>query len=185
MKTYNNWTPVVKSLLNILVKEYNFELYKVNDGGDEDEFIVGNNNDEKINLATNLISGVDSAELFIKHPDYPKETLWLLIVLGNEPFETVADYTCFSLLEEAIDKFSEEWEGKDCPKVNAEDYKRLLYNNPPTLEELVHSYVNGNITHVKDQMRIYSISLGDLLETYIDVEIPSQDNIVLFVKRLS
>ncbi len=130
-KQYYNWQPVVKSLLETL-KSFGFELYAVDDGCDdacEDVEILVN---DSVDEAVKLITGVDEASLYVKYPEFPRK-LWIWIVLGNEPFETVADYSHiphFNLLDKAITKFSDEWEDKTCPMVDEEEYHKLIGYTP-------------------------------------------------------
>ena len=52
------------------------------------------------------------------------------------------------------------------------------------IDEALESYINGNITHVRNWLQNATISLGELLEFYIYDYKPSTREIVLFVKRL-
>ena len=52
------------------------------------------------------------------------------------------------------------------------------------MDALLESYVNGNIDYVKDQIKEFELSLGELLELYIHNYDPHTNDIILFVKRL-
>jgi hypothetical protein len=107
-----NWNPVVGSLLKTL-QDHNFTLVSV-DNGDGKEALTGTERQRR-QQAKKLICAVDVAELFITHPSSPSRSLWVYIVLGNEPEETVCDHTHFDVLNLAVEQFSRKWEGKPTP----------------------------------------------------------------------
>jgi hypothetical protein len=79
-----------------------------NDGGDTmfphvkpDEFL-----DE--------LMGADEALMYVRPPDSQKR-LALHLVYGNEPGELVSDNTCHDLLDDVLQKVSDEWQGKPQP----------------------------------------------------------------------
>lgn len=115
MKT-NNWKPVIKDLLEILVSHH-CTLLDVDDGGDEliqPELLT---QEQTIEMLTEAICAVDESRLTVRCDGYPSPKIgWLDIVLGNEPFEVVSDYTCISEIEAACVEHSEKWEGKTCPE---------------------------------------------------------------------
>jgi hypothetical protein len=112
MKTYN-WKPVIGSLLKVL-QDHNFVLYSTNNG-EARVFFNGLTPRQARQLAKAEIVATDESGLYVTHPSYPDKFLWIYIVLGNEPEETVADYTVNDLLELALDQFSKKWENKPCP----------------------------------------------------------------------
>lgn len=116
MKTHhirNNWKPVIGSLVHKLVKA-GFTLTAVDDG------------EERIKVRTakeavEAINAVDDSHLFLTKDFAGKPVkTWLFIVLGNEPEETVADYSITELepeLEAVLDAFAARWEGVRVPKI--------------------------------------------------------------------
>lgn len=52
------------------------------------------------------------------------------------------------------------------------------------IEEALESYINGNISHVRAWLMNATISMGELLEIYVDHYDPSMDEVVRFVKRM-
>lgn len=125
-KQYNNWTPVINSLLETLIK-HGFTLHEVDDECDEGAIPV-----HSLKEAEGLITGVDMSSLYVKHPTVDK-TFWLYIVLGNEPYETVADYSHLEgnpILDRAIDEFSDFWVDKPTPKITETEYRKK-YNLKP------------------------------------------------------
>jgi hypothetical protein len=101
-----NWKPVIKSLLKHLEAE-GFIPFEVNNGGEDEATPTWKDVLEEIVAS-------DESHVYLKHPDVDK-IFWLWAVLGNEPWETVSDYSCNDKLEKAIDAFQYKWEGKSCP----------------------------------------------------------------------
>ena len=55
------------------------------------------------------------------------------------------------------------------------------------MQDLINSYLNGNISYVREQLRnSCSFSMGELLDYFVNHTgyYPTTDEIVLFVKRL-
>lgn len=54
------------------------------------------------------------------------------------------------------------------------------------MQELIESYLNGNISFVRNRLQNSSYTLGELLEYFVyhSGYCPSTDEIVMFVKRL-
>ena len=104
-----NWRPVVGSLLKKL-QTHGFTLVSVNDG-DEDHTLVGTDRDKR-QQAKAAICAVDEASLYVDTSEGVRK--WIYIVLGNAPEELVADCSG-SGLDEVLEEFSKQWEGKSCP----------------------------------------------------------------------
>jgi len=104
---YNN-KPVIREFLAILVTQ-GLTLVSV-DNGDYEDTPVSN-----IDEAVELIDATDESSIYVKNPDGRK--LWVFVTLYNDPCELVSDYTCDPLLDEACDRFFDEWEGKKWPKL--------------------------------------------------------------------
>jgi hypothetical protein len=104
-KTINNWLPVVKSFLNICAA-HGLKIQKVDDG--EEDTLTDN-----VNEAAKAVCAVDEASVYLLTPEGKR--LWVFIVLGNSPEETICDHTCNPLLEKAAEEFSSKWEGKNVP----------------------------------------------------------------------
>ena len=111
MKTYN-WKPVIGSLLKVLL-DHNFTLLAVNNG-EEHTSLVGTPRERRQKAKTEICA-TDESSLYVSHPSYPNKHQWIFIVLGNEPEETVADYTVNDLLELALEQFCKKWENKPTP----------------------------------------------------------------------
>ncbi len=63
----------------------------------------------------------DEARIYLRTPDAPEKLRWAYLVLGNEPHETIADYSgAGPALDAVLDEFSEEWEMKKCPVMAAD-----------------------------------------------------------------
>lgn len=107
-----NWKPVVKSLLKVL-QDHNFKLVRVDDGGDEDE-VLSQDQKKAAKEALDIMTGVDESTLIVSHPSVEKKMV-VFVVLGNEPWETVCDYSSVDILDIAVDQFSKKWEDKSCP----------------------------------------------------------------------
>lgn len=104
----NNWKPVIKSLLKHLENE-GFSPFQVDNGDGRVKTSTWKDALEEINAT-------DESHVYLKHPSVEK-SLWLYVVLGNEPEETVCDYSCNEFLDKATGAFSDKWEGKPCPTI--------------------------------------------------------------------
>lgn len=114
-----DWTQPVSDLLEIL-QNHGVHLEAVCDGH-ATEAVIGDTPAQRTAHAAAIICSVDMSWLSIT-----KERLsaHLCIVLGNEPDELVADYSCgraaLPLLEEQLDPvlelFRQQWEGRACPR---------------------------------------------------------------------
>ena len=107
-----NWKPVIKSLVVHLQKD-GFVLHSVDNGGDIEEI-------DDINYGIDEICATDESSVWFKHENEDR-LLWAFIVLGNEPFETVCDYTARDsevghFFDQSISAWSESWEDKPCPR---------------------------------------------------------------------
>ena len=104
--TYN-WKPVVGSLLSKL-QNAGFTLVSA-DG----QRLEGTDR-EKRQQAKAAICAVDESHLYVE--DSEGISKWIFVVLGNEPEETVNDYSCHPGLDAVLEDFVKQWEGKPCPK---------------------------------------------------------------------
>ena len=112
-----NWSVPVKSLLTM----FQVEGFNITDVHDGEEMIQI---DQKLSksairqTAADIIVSVEESYVLIEKQGM--KTI-LFIVLGNEPDEIVSDYTYTpqleELLEETIDKYVTQWEGKKCPMI--------------------------------------------------------------------
>lgn len=115
-----NWKPVIGSLLRIL-QDHNFTLHSVHDG--EDDLTLEGTDRQRRQEAKDVICGVDVADLYVTHPSVDGIAM-LIIILGNEPEETVADHSAVVPLNQAVDQFSKKWQGRPCPiKYEGSEYK--------------------------------------------------------------
>lgn len=105
-KTYYDWDKVISSLFHNL-KKAGFTPFEVNNG-DEDEPTP------TWEEALYEAGASDEASVYLKHPDTEK-LIWVYLVLGNDPEELVADYSCFDPIEAPLAAFCAVWEGKKCP----------------------------------------------------------------------
>jgi len=60
----------------------------------------------------------DECNVYVRLPGESKRHT-LFIVLGNEPFETVADHSDHPVLEYILSAWSDELEGTPCPQIEA------------------------------------------------------------------
>lgn len=103
------WKSVIGSLLKKL-QDHGFTLVSVDDGG-ETHHLTGTNREQR-QKAKAAICAVEESHLYVDNSDGVRK--WLFIVLGNEPEETVCDCSG-SGLDEVLEEFSKQWEGKPCP----------------------------------------------------------------------
>jgi hypothetical protein len=110
-----DWTKPVSSLLSKF-QRCGYDIVAANDGED---YININKNLSQLNKrkeAVDVITSVDMSNVYLLSPKGRKFSL--MIVLGNEPSELVADYTYFEEeTETIIEEFCEQWEGKKCPMI--------------------------------------------------------------------
>lgn len=113
---YLNWQPVVMSLLFNL-QGAGFDLRAVDDGDGSTRLDSSQSKLQQRLAAADIAAAVDVAKVFVCKGD---KHGCLLLVLGNEPDELVADYggapALMPELELAIDRFSARWEGRPCPR---------------------------------------------------------------------
>ena len=103
----NDWEPVVEDLLAKLQRQ-GIKPVAVDNGGGFEAC------EESIKKALPLATASDEA--LITFRDTQGKRCRVLIVLGNEPHELVADYSAhLPALQEAIDEFSDDWIGRPCP----------------------------------------------------------------------
>ena len=116
MASYDWWVPV-KSLLTMFQVE-GFNITAVHDGEEMIQIDQKLSNHAIRGTAADIIVSVEESYVLIEKQGM-KATLF--IVLGNEPDEIVSDYTYTpqleELLEETIDKYVTQWEGKKCPMI--------------------------------------------------------------------
>lgn len=111
MQTYN-WKPVIGSLCRIL-QDHGFTLEYAHDG--EDCLKLQGTDRQRRQEAKDIICGVDAADLYVRHGSHDKRMM-LMIVLGNEPEETVADYSDVAILNIAVEQFTKKWQGVPTPR---------------------------------------------------------------------
>lgn len=104
-KTINNWKPVVKSFIKIALS-HGLKLHSVDNGEERIETT-------DIKTAVDEICSVDEGHVYFLTEEGKK--IWAWLVLGNEPFETVADSIVHPALDKACDEFSEKWENRKVP----------------------------------------------------------------------
>ncbi|MGB7565954.1 MAG: hypothetical protein WBM08_14535 [Prochlorococcaceae cyanobacterium] len=123
MTTRYDWKPPVRSLIRHL-NAHNIEPISVDDG-EETVQLTKANFFPRREEATEIITSVDESRLNVMCAG---QAGWLLIILGNEPEELVADYSPGSRrndlgarLAQATTAYSKQWEGKPCPRIQIED----------------------------------------------------------------
>lgn len=104
MTTYN-WKTPVRSLLQTLQK-HGLTPVAVDNG---DGWVETDTTAQ----AVAEIVATDESRLAVFTPCGRRATL--LLVLGNEPCEIVADYTDLYLIDFAVDEHYNRWEGRACP----------------------------------------------------------------------
>lgn len=114
MSAHYTWKPVALHLC-LLLQQQGFTLDSADNGEEE---IKTDNIDE---LVENL-TACDEARLYVSRPFEFGGTrkLALYLVFGNEPHETVADYTVDEKLEAALEIFEEFWSRRRTPLAEAE-----------------------------------------------------------------
>jgi hypothetical protein len=115
---YYDWTVPVRSLIHRLQK-HDFVFLSVNDGEEDLPVISDPGSLAERNEVTEAITSVDAS--YVRIGKGSKFAI-LFIVLGNEPDELVCDYSYSddelgNELDDAIDAFRNQWEGKKCPLV--------------------------------------------------------------------
>jgi hypothetical protein len=109
-----DWSVPVKSLL----AEFQAAGFNVSAVYDGEDMIRIDQNLSQTKTATDIVVSVDESFIYINKDGMRAR---LFIVLGNEPEEIVADYNynpqLEELLEETIDKYTLQWEGKKCPMI--------------------------------------------------------------------
>lgn len=112
-----DWSVPVRSLLHKF-QMAGFNISNVHDGEEMIQIDQSLSQTKIKHAATDVVVSVDDSFVYI-NKDGLCARLW--IVLGNEPEEIVADYNynpqLEELLEETIDKYTLQWEGKKCPMI--------------------------------------------------------------------
>ena len=115
LMTYLDWTVPVRTLIHQL-QNHDFDILSVNDGEEDIPIISNSGSLAERQEVTGAITAVDEAWLRV---GMNRMTATLYIVLGNEPDELVADYSCpeelMPFVEEAVEAHRKQWEGKRCP----------------------------------------------------------------------
>lgn len=101
---------MIGSLLKT-IQDHGFELSGVDDGDGNATQLKGTPREQR-QRAKEIIDSVDESHLYVTKDE---KTFWIFIVLGNDPEETVADYTSNAGLDKAFDEFANKWAGKPCP----------------------------------------------------------------------
>jgi hypothetical protein len=104
-KTINDWKRVVKDFFAI-AEIHGLKLVAV-DNGD------GRVNTPDMASAAEEACACDEARVYFDAPDGKR--LVAFLVLGNEPEETVCDYSVHPIMDAATEQFSKKWEGKKVP----------------------------------------------------------------------
>jgi len=104
----NNWKPVIKSFFTIALA-HGFTIHTVDNGDGEDVLM------NSIEEAVEEVTATDESHVVLLAPDGKR--VWFFLVLGNEPFETICNYSVYDLADKVHAEFSDEWEGKPCPQI--------------------------------------------------------------------
>lgn len=112
--SHYTWKPVALHLC-LLLQQQGFTL----DGFDNGEEEALTNDIDK--LVENL-TACDEARLYVSRPyaEGGTKKLWIYLVFGNEPHETVADFAVDEKLEAALEVFEEFWSRRRTPLAEAE-----------------------------------------------------------------
>lgn len=105
-KTIYNWKPVVGSFIRI-AQHHGLVLQGVDNG---DGIVKTASTANAIDEAC----ACDEARVYFTAPDDGKRVVAYL-VLGNDPDETVCDYSVHPLMDAAAAEFSKKWEGRKVP----------------------------------------------------------------------
>lgn len=113
MKMQNDWKPVISSFIRHMRKA-GFLASVVNNGDDEDYTVRTDDG------AVSEINATDESNVWFAR-EGEENPFWAFVVLGNEPYEMIADYTAREseagrAFEAAIEAWSESWEGKPTPQ---------------------------------------------------------------------
>jgi hypothetical protein len=116
-----DFTPVITSLVEHLL-EQDIVPYCMHDGEERIELPAADHSELAVEAAA-VATSVDTSRLNCYwHDRGTRHTCSLLLVLGNDPDEVVADYYLSSgaedlerQLEYALENFSETWSGRPCP----------------------------------------------------------------------
>ena len=109
-KTYYNWKPVLRSLAKSL-EDAGCTLIGACDG---EETFETNSRKE----IAEIVASVDEGCIYVTTPDTPAgKRKVVFCVLGNDPEETAADWTCDPAIDKGVDAFSAKWESRKCPTV--------------------------------------------------------------------
>lgn len=116
MASYD-WSVPVKSLL-AKFQEAGFNILSVYDGEDLIPVDPTLSKTKIRHSAADIVVSVDESFVYVNKDGMRAR---LFIVLGNEPEEIVVDYNynpqLEELLDETIDKYTLQWEGKKCPMI--------------------------------------------------------------------
>ena len=104
----NNWKPVIESFFAIALKR-GFTLHTVDNGGGEDVLM------NSIKEAVEEVTATDESHVVLKDP--AGKRVWFYLVLGNEPYETICNYSVHDLADKVQEEFSDKWEDKRCPQI--------------------------------------------------------------------
>ena len=114
MSTPRNWLPVIASLVRTL-QDHAITITAIDNGCGKVHTPVSCDTPRKVRQwAKQEICATDESHIYVTTPDKPG-TAWIFVVLGNEPEETVSDYTDRPSIDKAVEAFSKRWEGVACP----------------------------------------------------------------------
>jgi hypothetical protein len=81
----------------------------VDNGGGEDVLV------NSIKEAVEEVAATDESHVVLKDPT--GKHMWFYLVLGNEPYETICNYSAHDLADKVHEEFSDKWENKECPQI--------------------------------------------------------------------
>lgn len=111
---YLNWSIPVSSLINKLQKA-GFSILAVEDEGGE--YTKLDQNKSKLAIRKEVVEAIVSVDVSWVRVQKGDQKGTLFIVLGNDPYEIVCDYTDWNDLEKVVTEYSTLWDGKNCPMV--------------------------------------------------------------------
>lgn len=146
---YFDWKPVVRSLLRHL-RTQDLLPCAVHDG-ESRTVLDADTEDERQEQAVEIVTSMDASRLSCRWcpPEGSVLAANFFLVLGNEPWETVADYAwtqgtdaLSERIEVALEAFEQEWEGRPCPTTQGKpehdepwtETERAAYNGLPSVD---------------------------------------------------
>lgn len=126
-----NWKPVLNSFMRIAMK-HGLKPFMVNNG---DGWVVTTT----IARAVEEMSATDESHIKFHQPDGSRVTFY--IVLGNEAYETIADYGNSLIADKVADEFIAAWENRKVPVIKPDDQelRRMAFNRRAQLSQIIHN----------------------------------------------